>query len=219
MAVSFVGSDIAASTSVTIPTHQVGDLIIICAHRHNSSTPATRPSGWGFVQSGGSTSNGTIVCYKNASSTSETSGTWTNANLVGVAVYRSTSGLLLSVGGFASTQGTASANIVYQAILAVNFRADQGVKDSWIVAFAGTRVDDTANTAPAGMTNRNSLVSTGELAIHDTNGTATSWSTTNVAATSITYKTNTMEVYETMFTIPTGGSGGVPLIGTGGLVY
>ena len=44
-----VGADAAASNSVTIPTHLVGDLIIIFAYRGNNNAIPTKPTAGGGV--------------------------------------------------------------------------------------------------------------------------------------------------------------------------
>ncbi len=86
--VEYVGSANAASTTITIPTHQAGDLIWILAGRNNATAPSL-PAGWTNLYSGGpGGAQSTRVGYKIAASGSETSGTWTNATGLICVVYR-----------------------------------------------------------------------------------------------------------------------------------
>ena len=78
----------AEAASVTIPSHQVGDLIIVWAWIESATNP-TIPAGWTTITN---TTDGTTCSismgWKIATSSSETSGTWTNATSTGAAVYR-----------------------------------------------------------------------------------------------------------------------------------
>lgn len=76
----------AAATSVTIPTHAIGDLIVIWAYRDGSNTPASVPAASGTVPAWvtingatGASTNSAISAYFVATATNHTSGTWTNA--------------------------------------------------------------------------------------------------------------------------------------------
>lgn len=77
----------AASNTVSMPTHQAGDLLLVFAWNDNSATAPTVPAGWVTRYNVGA-SGGTIVCaYKIAQSSSESTGTWTNADHVSVTVW------------------------------------------------------------------------------------------------------------------------------------
>lgn len=87
MAITFVGSAIAASSSVTIPAHQAGDLLII--HAVDDATVPTLPSGWTNITSGSGSSNAdSRIGYKIAANSGTASGTWTNASITSVSVFR-----------------------------------------------------------------------------------------------------------------------------------
>jgi hypothetical protein len=214
MAIEYVGAAVANADTVTMPSHQSGDLILAMGYRHNNNSAPTLPSGWlgGETQTGAT--NGVVYGWKIATSSSETSGTWTNATQLAVAVYRSNASRQVTRGTLSSTSAIANVNITYNA----NAGITNGTYEAWMVAMVGTRTDEHAHTAPTGMTNRASTVSTGEIAIHDSNGTDHAWPTTTVTGNAVTYRSAVFEVIEVPYTM-SASSGGVPLIGHGGLVY
>lgn len=77
----------AASTSVTIPTHAVGDLIVIFAYHDGTVTVPTIPTASGTVPAwvtidsaaGGSFANSFVTAQFVATATNHTSGTWTGS--------------------------------------------------------------------------------------------------------------------------------------------
>lgn len=171
MAITRIGSA-TGTNSCTLPSHQAGDLILIFAYRDGSATAPSLPAGYWNVTNNGANTNSMRVGYMIADSSSETSGTWTNATSLIAVVYRGARVGSFSVGGAASTT--------------VNYPARTLLKSdntSWVVGAAGHRsVDTNVQNAPSGMTNVNSVLdATDELAVHDTNGTVTSWSSTNVS--------------------------------------
>jgi hypothetical protein len=182
MAISRIGSASAEATTITIPSgHRVGDLMVIFAFRDGSTTNPTIPAGWTNITN---TTDGTLCSvsmgYKRCTSTSETSGTWTNATALVCMVY---SGAISSSNPFGSVAASSgSTNTVNYAARAL---ASSGVTgSSWFLAFAGhTSVDTTVETAPSGMTMQtNTAGATAEVAGFDTNGLATgNWPSTNVS--------------------------------------
>lgn len=77
--------------SITIPAgHTTGDTILIIAHQHNrAATIPSLPAGYTTPTGGTAGSiNAARVGWKTAASSSETSGTWTNATLMEVFVFR-----------------------------------------------------------------------------------------------------------------------------------
>lgn len=96
MALSIIGTPAAlAATSITLPTHAVGDIIVIYAYRGASTTTPTKPSAAGTVpawvdvdNTTGANSNSSRVAYFVATATNHTSGTWTNATDLAVIVLR-----------------------------------------------------------------------------------------------------------------------------------
>lgn len=169
MTVSFVGAQGAAAATVTIPAHQVGDLILIFAYRDGSNTVPTAPTAggtvptWTQIGSSGANTNSSRLHYATATATNTTSGTWTSATELICLVYRGA-----SIGASAGGSGSATTSIAYPALTLQ--RTDNS---SWVVGVAGHRTATNVEVAPTGMTNRAS--SGTEAAGHDTNGTVTSW--------------------------------------------
>lgn len=84
--IEYVSSASAAAATVTMPTHQAGDLIVCCARRATGAPGL--PAGWTNLAQWGSGSSTARVGYKYAASGSESTGTWTSSGDVAVAVYR-----------------------------------------------------------------------------------------------------------------------------------
>lgn len=182
----FIGAA-TGTTSVTVPAHQAGDLLIAWAYRDGNTTAPTLPSGWTNINNAGASSNSARLAYRVATGSGTASGTWTNATGLIIAVYR---GAIL--GAFAVNAGTA-ASVGYPALAMTN---DGGT--SWVLGFAGHRsVNTSLQTPPAGMTNRvNGLDSTDHVVLHDTNGGVAAWSASNVAVggTASGWRTATVEL-------------------------
>ncbi len=156
-----VGSNSAEASSITIPAHQVGDLILIWAWRENT-TNATIAAGYTNITN---TTDGTTCSismgWKIATSNAETSGTWTNATSMMVIVYRGAR----SVSANFSTATTGAT----QTWNAVTLKGNK----SWLAGFVGHRSIDTTtlNTPPTGLTNLQHLQgATSDIACHDSNG-------------------------------------------------
>jgi hypothetical protein len=49
MAITVVGTAVVAGTSITIPTHQSGDLIVVYAHASTNGAQPSAPSAGGNV--------------------------------------------------------------------------------------------------------------------------------------------------------------------------
>jgi len=171
--ISYKGYTTSSTTSVTLPTHAAGDLIIVIA-RSSVYTPPTIPAGWtsigtesigitGFQQAGCS------AAYKSAAGSSEVSDTWTGAEYMLAAVYDG----VASVG--TATWWEGGSTTTWSAITISD-------SHSWAVGlgffFLGTGYDN----APTGMTHRGS--SNSRLALNDTASPVSSW---NVKTTTGTY--------------------------------
>jgi len=95
--IQYIGLTSANATSVSLPSHQTGDLILIMAQDYEVNNdnageliPAL-PAGYTSIRAGTSNADedwSWRVGYKFATNNSETSGTWTNAEKVVAAVYR-----------------------------------------------------------------------------------------------------------------------------------
>ena len=97
MAISVESSASAASTSLTMPTHQAGDLLVMMVARTTQAS-ITVPSGWRRFggRSGGHGHN--MLAAKRAGSSSETSGTWTGAEGLICAVLRDSDSYAVEMG-------------------------------------------------------------------------------------------------------------------------
>lgn len=194
MSITRIGSAVG-TTSATLPAHQVGDLILIFAYRDGNATAPSLPAGYISISNTGANSNSLRIGYKFATSTSETSGTWTSATSVIAVVYRGASIGASAVGGTSST----TVNYPTVSLLRTN-------NTSWVVGGAGHRsVDTNVQNPPTGMSNVNSVLdATDELGVHDTNGTVSSWSSTNVSVggTTLGWRSAVVElVNKTTFTL------------------
>jgi len=175
MSISYVGAQGAAATTVTIPTHQSGDMILIFAYRDGSNTAPTVPTAggtvptWTLIGTSGGNTNSSRFHYAVATGSTTTSGTWTNATELICLVYRGTKLVGASAGG----SGSATTTISYPALT-----LQRTNNSSWVAGVAGHRTATNVELAPTGMTNRAS--SGTEAAGHDTNGTVSSWSNQNV---------------------------------------
>jgi hypothetical protein len=188
MAISYVGGQVGVNT-LTIPTHQVGDLIIAFAYRDGNNTAPTVPNGWTLIgTASGGNSNSSVACYKIAQSTSETFGTFTNATSVLCHVYRGAK----DVGG-QNSNGAQSTTVNYPA---VTMQVTDG--SSWVVGFAGHRsVNTNLQNPPTGMVLRTPVLdATDEAAGFDTDGGVTQWNSTNVSigGTSSGWRSRTIEL-------------------------
>jgi hypothetical protein len=182
-----VSSSIAEGTSMTIPTHNPGDLIICFAFRDGSTTNPTigtgSPTTWtSITNTTDGTSCSVSMAWKRAATSAETTGTWTNASGLIIVVYR---GILSSgtpIGTFAPGAGTT--NTVNYA--ARNLTKSNVIGDAWFMAFAAHRaINTTLESPPAGMSFVQGLVGTySEYALFDTNAPASgNWPSTNVTIT------------------------------------
>jgi hypothetical protein len=180
MSISRIGTGTASATTVTVPAHQAGDLIIIFAFRAGSTTAPSLPSGFISILTKSGTTCSARIGYKWASSTSDTSGTWTNASIIDCHVYRASSGNVMGVGKSASASSTTlTVNFPVLTPLADNFSGN-----SWVAGFVGVNnATQVCTVAPSGMTNESTLVGADSIAGFDTNGGVTTWASTNATDT------------------------------------
>jgi hypothetical protein len=186
------------TTSCSVPAHSVGDYIVVFAFNDGSTTIPTVPSGYSSLASLAGTTCAMVVGFKVATATNDTSGTWTNATELACAVYTAAAGKQLLIGGGVTGNDTASGttNTVNFAQL-FTFNGDG---TSWVAAAIGhSNTTTSIATAPTGLTNQTSFNGTsGEIALHDSNGTKTSWGSTNetITGTASGWVSITIEVAE-----------------------
>lgn len=191
MAVTRVGADSADGTAVTVPTHEVGDLLLFWAFRDGSNSTPTVPVDITSLETNTSNSAGSAMGYKIADTTTETSGTWSNATETAVVVYRGVHATT-PIGDTAVATGSGTV-ITFPAL---TLAEDDGT--SWVAGLTFHRATDTAlGTAPTGMTNFVNEQNGGdEVAGHDTDTGVTSWSeaTASVGGTSTGWVGYTAEI-------------------------
>jgi hypothetical protein len=220
MTVSFIGAASAEATSLTLPTHQAGDLLVMLALRYDNANPGTIPSGWAprwITQRNGSfVQNHIALAYRIASSSADASGTWINFTHLLCAVYRDDANyIVLNCPNVARGTGT---SVTFPA-LAVNptslnaagFGGFMAQTAGWVIGVAAAHLNTSEiNVAPSGMTNRASLAgaSNGRIALHDTNAAVASFTSASSTVTSSTdWVTNVAEIIDTGSPKATGGGG------------
>jgi len=172
--ITYIG-EATGTASATLPAHQAGDLILAFAFRDGSTTLPTQPTGWTQIDSASANTCSARVAYKVAASSSETTGTWTNATTVIFLVYR---GVNVDRIANIDTESTGSSTTV-------TYNANgfwQGL--SRLVAFAGHRSTNTAlGTAPGTLTLIvNPVDATDEAAaFHSTVDNFGNWTSTDVS--------------------------------------
>jgi hypothetical protein len=178
MAISFVGATQATGTSVTLPDHEAGDIIIIAAQRDSSITPPTIPGTYAPIAS--ESDDGLVadvavaVGYLLASSDSEVSGTWTNASRLAVSIYRPSAGSAIEIGDVVAAPGVGSS----MTIPALTLQDAGGT--SWVVAIAAYSAGDDDIDTFTGLTNRvQAPPFPTRMSIFDTNAGVSSWSAVN----------------------------------------
>jgi hypothetical protein len=171
MAIEFIGASGVSATSMTLPTHQSGDIVVMFAYRNGNNTAPALPATWSGIGATGGNTNSSRLAYKFVTSGNTPSNTWTNATQLIAHVYRGCAG----VGGFAGSSQSNSSTITYPTLTMEN-----GNGRSIVVGFAGHRTATNVELAPAGMANRASAGTGPEAAGHDTETGVTSWSATNV---------------------------------------
>ncbi len=196
MALSRVGGSSAAATSIAIPTHVAGDLIVIWAYRDGSTTPPTVPAAAGTVPAfttidgpTGANLNSAVCAWAVAAGTTDTSGTWTNATGISVEVWRGAAAV--PIGGHAQSGGNiaSGANI---AIPAITLTATDGT--SAILAFAGWTTVTAWNAAPAGYTQRSNVATEVEVLTKDTTTADGSFNVTGTASGTGGTRTQQIEI-------------------------
>lgn len=193
MALSIVGSASAAATSVGIPAHQVGDIIVIFAYRDGSTAVPTKPSAsgtvpaWADIETGsGTNSNSSRTAYFVATATNTTTGTWTNATGIAAIVLRGQASS--PIGGSARTGGLANGSSTAPAI---TLSVSDG--SSVILHFHGHRTVTAWSTAPTGYTRLTSVAT--ELAVNYKDSTTSDGSIAQSATTTNSgYQGHTVEI-------------------------
>lgn len=190
-----VGFAAAAGTTLAMPAHQAGDLIVAWAYQGTSNTNTIPlPAGYTATagQSGaGANSQSSRLAYKVATSNAEPFGEWTNAEEVAVHVVRGFDPTR-PIGGTSTMTGVA--DVTFPEI---TLEVTDGT--SMVLAFAGWRTSS-GNLGAAtfsGLTQRTN-VANGAISrstSYDTNGGVAAFPTTSSnQATGFRYRTVAIEV-------------------------
>jgi len=205
MVAAFITSASAEATSLTLPAHQAGDVLVMIAVRTGTSSYATVPAGWNITYNraiGSAPARSMIFAWKVATSSSETSGTWTNANLLTCAVYRHATNVIV-ISGANGNNGVATTTVNYPSLAAYTTNNNptnlQGPSELIIGVVMTSEITGDGTAAPSGMTNRTTFAgaSAGYIAIHDTTTATAQWNSTNVtAAGAVNYLTILAELLD-----------------------
>lgn len=188
MSISRPSAHSAQANNVAITTPTAGDLILVFAHRDGSTTAPTLPAGYKELRFGGANTNSARIGWKFSDGTETGSGTWTNATSVEVGIYRGVDRNCPF--GDVQAGGGASTTLSFTGL--TMHRADG---TSWVVGFAAHRTATNVGTnAPTGMGTRSSAT---DIAIFDTGGAVSSWSTQTASVNANSgWRTYTVELRE-----------------------
>jgi len=166
--IEFIDVNSALSTSLsTMPTHQSGDILIAVAF-HTGGTVPSLASGWTNRANASQSWNSFRIAYKIASSSSETSGTWTNAQNLLIAVYRNLDSTT-PIGGVTVYSAFSGSNVTYPGIGAMQITDGT----SWVAGVGFSESGSPTFVAPAGMVRR--YTTTDRASLHDTDAGVTGW--------------------------------------------
>jgi hypothetical protein len=164
--------------------HAAGDLLFWFAYNDNSTVIPTVPSGWvtRFSQSLGTGSY--VMAYKFAQTSSEVSGTWTNADQIFASVWRGDPNTLVFPNYISGGAATAT-TVIYSAQTANTFQT--GASDQALIAWTQMRNVANVLTSPTGMTLAQSATdgSAWQTRLDYQLNRTTIWPTTNVIVANI----------------------------------
>lgn len=184
----------AAATSVTLPTHAPGDLILIWAYRDGNTTPPSVPSASGTVPAWadilaptGANTNSARSAYFVATAANHTSGTWANATGI-ASIVISDPNPNDPIGDAVQSGATANNQAIAPALTVPNLDGT-----SVFVQFYGHRTVTAWSTAPSGYTARSSAAT--EVLVSTKDTTTTDGSVTQSAtSTASGYRGEQIEV-------------------------
>lgn len=159
MALSIIGTPAAvAATTITLPTHAVGDIIVIVAFV-NSTTLPTKPTAGGTVPTwtdidapAGANSCSMRSAYAVATAANHTSGTWTTASALAAIVIRGQAAS--PIGGHAQSGSMTALKVTAPAITMTDTSGASILLEFHSLDGTGT---PTLSAAPTGYTRRASV--------------------------------------------------------------
>lgn len=194
------GSIAADAATVTIPAHEIGDLIILSASCASTTQP-TKPAAsgtvpaWNDIDSGaGANANSMRTAWFIATATNHTSGTWTTATHMTATVIKNPK-TARPIGGHALAYGAATTSPVAPA-------ATLNVADGSSLVlriFSAGGVPTGYNAAPSGYIRQSSSNGT---AVDTQIATASAGTETESAITSTVYAGTTIEIVAAVAVVP-----------------
>lgn len=196
--VQIVGANSANASSVTIPPHQVGDLIIIFAFNNGSTTTPAPPAASGTVPAYAlmdtmAASSCAPATYQFiATANNHTTGTWTNtASMIAVVLRGEDTLAATPYGGHAVGNGSATSSAAFSP--SVTMSKTDGT--SVLLYFYGHRTVTAWAVAPAGFTQQTQVAGAGGVCCNSKNDTTSDGSITqNLTASSSGWASAVIEV-------------------------
>jgi hypothetical protein len=204
--IALQGQASALATSITLPSHSAGDLIVIHASNHASTTVPDKPSSSWVSSYTSSAASSVLIAYLHAQNSSMTSGTWTNATHLFATVWRGGANTIV-VPEYVSANAGVTINVNYPAQPLGSFKTD--ALDLALLAYALN--SDSTNTllAPGATTDLQADTdgSSWQAKQYYQLGRTTSWAGTTVQqATSAFYRTLMLTLVESsIYGISSGG--------------
>lgn len=196
-ALTVLGSGKSATTSVTIPTHSAGDIIVIFAYNGSSGTNPAIPTAsgtvpaWVNIVNGNANTNAERVAYFVATASNHTSGTWTSATAMIAVVISPSLSIGNPLGSYADGGSTGTTSAVASAVTPLAHSDNTSV----VLKFFGCRTSTTWSAAPTGFTQL--IGGTGNVCLDVETSTTSGDATATQAHSSITstgYRAVTVEI-------------------------
>lgn len=180
-------------TSVTIPAHDVGDVIVVFAYSNVISGAPTAPAAsgtvpsWSLIQGGGGNTNGSGVWHFTATANNHTSGTFTNCTGL-IAVVIEGVHPTTPIGGVSQT----NANAAFSATAAITQSVTTGT--SCLLYFHGHRQVTAWSAPPTGFTRQAAVATSGGVCLNTKDDTTTDGAVAQVVDTSAGYRGQIVEI-------------------------
>jgi hypothetical protein len=182
-------------TSVDIPAHSAGDVIVVFAYQNGISAPPTPPEAsgtvpaWSLIQGGGGNSNGSGVWSFTATADNHTSGTWGSCTGL-IAVVIQGAHPTQPIGGFAVANANASG---LSGAPAITQSVTNGT--SCLLYFHGHRSNvTTLGAPPAGFTRRAEAIGSSGICLNTKDVTTTDGAATQTDNGNGGYMGQTVEI-------------------------
>jgi hypothetical protein len=196
MGVSVKGTpNASATTSVTLPTHAVGDLIVLYCYDNGATTVPGTPTAGGTVPTWttidgptGANFNASKTVYAVATATNHTSGTWTNTNNMIAVVLTGQAGSPIGAHNETGSTGTNGATTS-------NVTVSVSDGSSALLYFYAIRNVSAWAAAPTGYTQQVATASSGGVCLDTKNLTTGDGSATQTATNTVSgYRTAVVEI-------------------------